>query len=300
MPRKGSGGELTNASAYDVESTPVTPDGDSMADDTANAEKVLLVDTAGADLVGTTGVKTQGVAASDAAEAGNPVQIGGSVDETSPATAGEGDVRRIRVSPEGNVYTELLEGENVIGQGDTPADNLTQPTTILDVLALPHVFNGTTWDRLRSPGTATPLLGVVGVNHIYGVSQQTDDSANDVDKTFTVPANRQWHILYCYIQLATTATVGNRQLRLLCLPTNNGDGILLNFGATQAASLTRHYNMMPNATRETGFTNSSDILVPLPPNLVLGTGGKFRILQTPVIDANDDMTIRMIVDEKVV
>ena len=52
--------------------------------------------------------KVQGVAASDDAESGNPVQIGGSVDETSPASGDEGDVRRIRVSPEGNVYTCLL------------------------------------------------------------------------------------------------------------------------------------------------------------------------------------------------
>jgi len=244
--------------------------------------------------------KVQGVAASDDAESGNPVQIGGSVDETSPASGDEGDVRRIRVSPEGNVYTELLEGTNVIGQGDTPADALTQPTTILDVLALPHVFNGTTWDRLRSPGSATPLLGVAGVNHVYGAALQIDESANDIDKTFTVPSNRQWKILYCYVQLATTATSGNRQLRLLVLPTGTGDVLLINFGATQAASLTRHYNLMPGVTRETAFTNSSDIFIPLPPELVLETGGKFRVLETGSVDTNDDMTIRLYVDEKVV
>ena len=46
-------------------------------------------------------VFVEGPTASDAAEAGNPVQVGGSVDNTSPAAATEGDVRRARVSPAG-------------------------------------------------------------------------------------------------------------------------------------------------------------------------------------------------------
>ena len=50
-----------------------------------------------------TNPKVEGAAASDAPEALNPVQVGGSVDETSPAAAGEGDVRRIRVTPEGDL-----------------------------------------------------------------------------------------------------------------------------------------------------------------------------------------------------
>ena len=49
------------------------------------------------------GIGVQGTAASDVPELGNPVQIGGSVDDTAPTAAAEGDVRRIRVSPEGDV-----------------------------------------------------------------------------------------------------------------------------------------------------------------------------------------------------
>ena len=45
----------------------------------------------------------QGLVASDEPEQGNPVQIGGSVDNTSPAGAAEGDVRRIRSTPDGHL-----------------------------------------------------------------------------------------------------------------------------------------------------------------------------------------------------
>lgn len=37
----------------------------------------------------------------------NPVLMGGQVDDTSPAAAGEGDARRLRVTPEGNQISEL-------------------------------------------------------------------------------------------------------------------------------------------------------------------------------------------------
>jgi len=60
------------------------------------------------------GAFVQGPAASDAAEAGNPVQVGGSVDDTSPGTAGEGDVRRFRSTPEGNQIVELYKDENAL------------------------------------------------------------------------------------------------------------------------------------------------------------------------------------------
>jgi len=56
----------------------------------------------------------QGMAASDAAEVGNPVQMGLSVDEVSPTAAGEGDVRRWRGSAEGDAMVQpTFEGVNI-------------------------------------------------------------------------------------------------------------------------------------------------------------------------------------------
>ena len=61
---------------------------------------------------GSSGKSSEGPAASDAPELGSPVQIGGSVDDTSPAAAGEGDVRRLRSTPEGNMIVELYKDNN--------------------------------------------------------------------------------------------------------------------------------------------------------------------------------------------
>ena len=72
---------------------PSVADGDSI---------YLLVDSAGRVLVA-------GAVASDAAAAGNPLQVGGVVDDTTPAGAGEGDARSFRATPEGNQIVELYK-----------------------------------------------------------------------------------------------------------------------------------------------------------------------------------------------
>lgn len=56
----------------------------------------------------------EGQAASDGPERGNPVMIGGSVDDTSPASAAEGDARRFRSTPEGNQIVELYKDNNAL------------------------------------------------------------------------------------------------------------------------------------------------------------------------------------------
>jgi len=132
---------------------------------------------------------TEGPAASDAAEAGNPVQIGISVDETSPAVAGEGDVRRVRGSPEGNVYVEggFVSGGagtnpiaiggvagngtiNTIRTKETPADTETLAnnfwlyTAALSFLTAPD--GGVNLGR--AAGDVAPGLGALNVAPIGG------------------------------------------------------------------------------------------------------------------------------------
>ncbi len=80
----------------------------SIAPSVADGDNVhLLVDSAGRPIV-------VGPAASDSPQVGNPVQIGGSVDDTSPSTAGEGNVRRFRASPEGNFIVELYKDSDAL------------------------------------------------------------------------------------------------------------------------------------------------------------------------------------------
>jgi hypothetical protein len=81
-----------------------------------SAEGDLMVQPTfeGANISSAQGAFVQGPVASDAAEAGNPLQIGGSVDDTSPTAAGEGDVRRFRSTPKGNQIVELYKGEDAL------------------------------------------------------------------------------------------------------------------------------------------------------------------------------------------
>jgi len=75
-----------------------------------SAEGDLMVQPTfeGANIANAEGVLVQGPAASDAPELGNPVQLGGSVDDISPAAAAEGDVRRGNALGEIRIEIERL------------------------------------------------------------------------------------------------------------------------------------------------------------------------------------------------
>ena len=68
----------------------------------------------------------------------------------------------------------------------------------------------------------------------------TETALNDSDKTITVESNRQWAFLGGMAELATTATVGNRQVDLV-IGDGTDDLITIPANAVQAASLTRQY-----------------------------------------------------------
>ena len=117
----------------------------------------LLVDAAGR-------IIAVGPAASDAPEVGNPLQIAGSVDNTSPAGAAEGDVRRIRVSPKGLLLS-------AIGSNTAMADAKNNAYFIQSnddgerALAVQGgaVAPDGLIDRLRTLDDAAPGLGVLAV-----------------------------------------------------------------------------------------------------------------------------------------
>ena len=109
--------------------------------------------------------RIEGLAASDAAERGNPVQIGGSVDDTSPIAAGEGDGRRIRATSNGFLLTAIARAD----VDNTPAfvgpngDALSATRNSLSVMgASQGLAPDGSLDRLRSLGnTGGAGLGVL-------------------------------------------------------------------------------------------------------------------------------------------
>src|SRR3989304_1214455 len=91
------------------------------------------------------------------------------------------------------------------------------------------------------------------VDFLLGAESLINDAtANDSDKTFTVPASTIWEPLFIVVTLVTTATVGNRKMRI-----EIGDGSDLwwfkEWTPTQAASLTRNYFAGPSLPDDSAF-----------------------------------------------
>lgn len=127
---------------------------------------------------------------------------------------------------------------------------------------------------------------------------QADEAANDSDKTFTVTATEEWQIQSIWVELATTATAGNRQL-VVEIQDGSSDVIFqVRAGVTQAASLTYYYAFGPNLVDLTAVRDSDYVSTPMPP-LVLPAGYIVRIYDNNAVDAAaDDMVCQMIVNAR--
>ncbi len=128
-------------------------------------------------------------------------------------------------------------------------------------------------------------------------TQQASTTLNNSDKTLQVPAGHIWVLKFITASLATTATAGNRQIRI---EIGEGANILWakNAGAVQAASLTKYYDFAPDKDDEAAFDANTRIRIRIPPDLALPASYYFRIYDSATIDPMaDDMVIRAMVDE---
>lgn len=124
-----------------------------------------------------------------------------------------------------------------------------------------------------------------------------DATANDSDKTYTVPALREWRIESIYAKIETSADVGDRQLDVLL--TDDNDNVIAKYvaGAVIAASLTREVLFAPGQPQETTFTGTL-MLRNLADGLILPAGYKMRVYDSAAIAATaDDLTVRIVVEE---
>jgi hypothetical protein len=139
-------------------------------------------------------------------------------------------------------------------------------------------------------GTSEPI----SVSESWRVALTQDETLNDSDKTFTVPASTEWQILWIWIEFTTTATVGVRQLEVQ-LQDSAGDVIgAWQVGSTQIASLTYNYLLAIAMPDLAALRDSVYLLTPLPAGLFLTAGQKIRIWDNNVVDAAaDDMNIQM-------
>ena len=101
------------------------------------------------------------------------------------------------------------------------------------------------------------------VSIVPNIENVQDITANDSDKSWTVPANEVWKITHACVNLIATATVGNR---LMTLEVKDIDGnVIKNLaaGSVQVATANVSYCFMQGIYRETTIINGV-IQVPIP------------------------------------
>lgn len=121
-----------------------------------------------------------------------------------------------------------------------------------------------------------------------------DINLNDSDKTFTVPSNREWQILWIWVDYSCTSTAGTRQLEIQLQTAASNVMGQWQAATPQDQSLEYKY-LFGIATQD--MTSPRDlyyITTPLPAGTFLSAGQKIRIWDNKIRDASgDDMIIRM-------
>jgi len=132
-----------------------------------------------------------------------------------------------------------------------------------------------------------------------GVPKWTRDAtANDSDKSFTVPAGKAWVLKHVEGLLINTATVGNRFLRI-AITTAAGDELFSLDTAAVAASQLGQCMLYDGAALtatpyRTHSINNYNVMqvAPLPHDTILPAGTIVRVWDVSAIDpAADDLTV---------
>ena len=141
-----------------------------------------------------------------------------------------------------------------------------------------------------------PAGGVgLSTSEIWRINILSDEDANDSDKIFDMPADEEWQILWIWVELTTTADVGDRQL-VIEVQDDTDDVIaqLARASSVQAASLTRYYLFAPAVADMPGFRDTDYLSTPIPPTTFLQTGNTLRIWDNNAIAAAaDDMIVHI-------
>lgn len=127
-----------------------------------------------------------------------------------------------------------------------------------------------------------------------------DATANDSDKSFTVPAGKIWRLISIYAEITCTATVGNR---VLAISMTNGTSVIdrndaqanttasqignffVGYGTPSAASTTAR-RILAGTSNATTTTSIGD------PERILLAGYVVRVFDRGAVDpAADDLTV---------
>ncbi len=141
--------------------------------------------------------------------------------------------------------------------------------------------------------------GRLRINDEWSPSLQSDEVANDSDKSIVVTASYEWKIQWIWVELITTATGGNRQLVIEIQDPTTDVIFQMRAGIVQAASITRYYLFAPMGAEIVAFRDTDFLYVPMPPAIHLPASYIVRVYDSKAIDAAaDDMIVQMMVQER--
>jgi hypothetical protein len=221
------------------------------------------------------------------------VAIAGMADETAPDSVDEGDVGIVRMSTDRMLLVQASgrAAENAAVSGNPALGGGRYDVTPRSL------------DDGDVGAIAIDADGRTLVNAGWTPSLQAEETVDDSDKTFTVPASTEWEIMTIWVELISTATVGNRVISVEIQDGSSDVVLRIDAGAVQAASLTRYYIFASWNADLTAFRGASSnlLMIPFPPGLVLPATYKVRIYDSAAVDAAaDDMVLQMIVKARTV
>ena len=139
------------------------------------------------------------------------------------------------------------------------------------------------------------MPGTFNTTETWRIALQSDVTLNDSDKSFVVPAATEQQIFSIWVELTTTATVGDRQL-VIELQETGADVISqwARAAIVQAASLTKYYSLFPCAPDLSAWRDTDFLTTPIPPSSFLQTGDILRVYDNNAVDAAaDDMIVHI-------
>jgi len=135
-------------------------------------------------------------------------------------------------------------------------------------------------------------MPVVVTTDEWTLDYERDATADDSDKTFTVPALEEWHVLWIYVLFTTTADAGTRQIAIEFYDAAANLVAEVRAGATQVADLTRNYTFAAGLADLMAFRDTDNLMTPLPVGLLLQTDWDIRVYDNNAIQvAADDMIV---------
>lgn len=151
------------------------------------------------------------------------------------------------------------------------------------------------WDRLKADDA-----GRLKVMEDWNSTLQVDETTGDHNKSFAVPADKDWHVMWAWVEWTSNATVGNRQVVMEI--SDSGSDVIMEIvpGVTQAASLTYKYLFAPGMADLTAVRDTDYIMTPIPPTIILPELFNVRFYDRGDISsaAGEDIQIQMMVMDR--